>query len=925
MKSKEMDFNEKIPPKIQEKYDQHIEEWKNDNEKFIVTEATKHIDDKLWADNCVLVIGRPGSGKSSIIRHIALRLSMEDKYEIIPIVLSPSNILDYHNENRKQVFIIDDFCGKLVINAQNVDVWSTQIDDVLKLIKLDIDQQNARPGFVKFLFSTNEDIFNDKVFGNRLEELTPFCCKLSEKPLKDDEKLQMIKKYISTEEANIKETMISDEVYFPLLCKISEGKTADQIVKLFSNLDDFIKQDLLSLKDTSVIQFCIITLCALFENRFNDEMLNENFKFATNKEENAFKEICAEFNLGLHKESNKMRLKEQLQSVEDTYVSKTEDYYSLIHSKVYQVAEIVCAQSFINCFIKFAPSSFIAARYRFKSTTVEKNDNVVWINEADTEKRYFNRLFMDLEEGITYSTFHNAQLCNVVYREKFCSYCKKRKEKLTELLLQIKESNKSLPLNEQSSPDENADYEDYLDFKKQYHFISHKMRKPLIESAWEGYSEIVNMLLEMECDINETDKFGRTVLFVSSYLNKTDVAKTLIESGAMHDMCNEKGQCALFIASRQGHYDIVKALLQKKASTEHCDLDGHSSLIEASRCGHKDIVEALLKSGADISKCDNIGRSPLFFACLNGRKDVANVLIRNNANVNQCNKKGLSPLSVACTKGNAHLLDILIKANADISKVDSDDRSPLFIACEEGFDNVVDIMINKGANKTQCDWQNRSPLFISCEKGYYNIVQSLIKGTSDLINLCDEESRSPLFVACEKGKVEIAKILLENGAKLNIFDNKNRSPFYAACRSGYLEVVKLLYTKGGATDDCNIWGGSPLFVASREGHFDIVEFLINLKSDASKADSNGKTPLIVACEEGNVKIVTFLIASGTDVNHCDNERRSPLHVACFGGFADIVTSLIENGADKTLCDIDEHIPLEIARKKEFNDIVELLT
>ncbi|CAC5415457.1 unnamed protein product [Mytilus coruscus] len=271
---------------VAEKYDQHIEEWKNDNDKFIITEATDYLDDHLRTDNCILVIGRQGSGKSSIIQHIALKLCMEETYDIIPIVLSPSNILDYHNENRKQVFIIDDFCGKLIINAQNVDVWSTQIDDVLKLIKTDIDRQTVRQGFVKLLFSTNEDIFNDKVFTTRLEELTPFCCKLSEKPLKDEEKLQMIKKYVSTEEeANIKETIISDEVYFPLLCKISEGKTADQIVTLFANLDDFIKQDILALKDTSVIHFCIITLCALFENCFNEEMLNENFKFATKKKE----------------------------------------------------------------------------------------------------------------------------------------------------------------------------------------------------------------------------------------------------------------------------------------------------------------------------------------------------------------------------------------------------------------------------------------------------------------------------------------------------------------------------------------------------------------------------------------------------------------------------------------------------------------
>ncbi|XP_063416083.1 uncharacterized protein LOC134697729 [Mytilus trossulus] len=925
MKSKENEVNEKIPPKIQEKYSQHIEEWNNDNDKYIITEATDYIDERLRNNNCVLVIGRQGGGKSSIIRHIALKLYTNESYDIIPIVLGPHDILDYHNENRKQIFVIDDFCGKLVINAQNVDLWSIQIDDVLKLIETDEDRQTEGQGLVKFLFATNEDIFNDKIFGNRLQQLSPFYCKLSEKPLKDSEKLQMIRKYIPTEEANIKETMLSHEVYFPLLCKISEGKTADQIVKLFANLNDFIKQDLLALKDTSVLHFCIITLCALFENCFDEKMLNENFRFANSKEEKAFNEICAEFNLGLHKESNRMRLKEQLQSVGETYVSKTGDYYSLIHSKVYQVAEIVCAKSFINCFIKFAPISFIAARYRFKSTTVEKNGNVVWINEADTEKRYFNRLFMDLEEGVTYSTFHNAQLCNITYREKFCTYCTKRKEKLTELLLRIKESNKALLLNEQSSPDDHPDYEDYLDFKEQYHFMDHKMRKPLIESAWEGCSDIAKMLLEMECDVDETDKFGRTALFVASYRNKTNVAIKLIEKGAQHDLCNAKGQSPLFIAARHGNYDIIKALLKKKASTELCDPSGQTSLMVASTCGNKDVVEALLKAGANISKCDNVGRSSLFLASLNERKDVVNFLIRNKANVHQCNKTGLSPLSVACGKENSDLLDILIKAGADISKEDNNGRSPLFIACEGGFDNIVDILINKGANVMKCDWENKSPLLIACEKGHLKIVQSLIKSNSSMINLCDEDGRSPLFVACQKRRTQIAGFLLENGANLNSFDNKSRSPFYAACRSGDLAIVKLLYTKGVTKNHCNIWGSSPLFVASREGHFNVVEYLIDLKSDVSKADSNEKTPLIVACEEGNVRIARILMESGADVNHCDKEKRSSLHVASFCGHTDIVKLLLMYLADQTLRDIDEHTPLEIAHRKEFADIVALLT
>lgn len=64
----------------------------------------------------------------------------------------------------------------------------------------------------------------------------------------------------------------------------------------------------------------------------------------------------------------------------------------------------------------------------------------------------------DLEKGETYSTFHNNQLANESYRNKFCDYCRTRKEKFSELLKHFSEN------SEIKGNFAETNYDDYIDF-----------------------------------------------------------------------------------------------------------------------------------------------------------------------------------------------------------------------------------------------------------------------------------------------------------------------------------------------------------------------------------------------------------------------------------------------------------------------------
>ncbi|XP_052078386.1 ankyrin-1-like isoform X1 [Mytilus californianus] len=852
-----------LPPELKEKHDQHIDNWRKDEEKFIETEASKNVEERLRKDKCVLVVGRSGNGKSSIIRHLALSIQAEMSYQIMPTVKSPSDILAFNDQKRNQIFIIDDLLGKDMINAQAVDEWSAEIDKVLMLLNTDsrCKTEKEPDGNVKFLFATGVDFYNDSMF-HRLNPIKKYACDISNWPLNDQEKLAMIRNYISPEsESKLTKKLNSDEAYFPLLCKIAEGRTAEHIIRLFSNLNDFIKQDLLALKETNHLKFCIITLCAILNNNFVEDLLTDGYDFDT--ERKIFENICMEFNLGSQKEPVKNKIREQLKNLEGMYLAKTENYYHFIHSKVYRTAVLVCGQAFLHNFIKFGRSSYIAERFCFKSSITDRNqDSVIIIDDENTEKRYFDRLMADLEQGVTYSAFHNSQLRHKSYRDKFCLYCQNRKQKVSELLKHFNAYSETLTKN--VSFENKEDYEDYIDFKNQHHFSSHKMRKPLIESAWEGYADIIQMLLDSGCNINEIDKFGRTALFVACFCGNDDVVDVLLRNNANHSLYDQIGQSPLFVASREGYHKIVQVLIQKSADLNLCNVNGDSPLLIASSEGHLWTVQTLLREVQDFSKCNNLGQTPVFLASMNGRTDVLKYLF------------------------SSHFSEY-------ISKFDNEGRSPLFIACMGGHHTVVQFLLENHADISQCDWSKRSPLFIASAEGHAKIVKLLVQNNAN-INHCDEEGMTPLFIAAEKGRTEIASFLIDSGANINITDNKRRSPFYAACRRGFISIVQLLHEHNARTSDCNKWGGSALFAACREGHVDIAKFLIHIGANISTPDCNGTTPLLVACENGNTEIVKFLINSGANVNDCDNDKKTPLNVVIAGGFTDVRELLLNKGA-----------------------------
>ncbi|KAL2614168.1 hypothetical protein R1flu_025860 [Riccia fluitans] len=76
-------------------------------------------------------------------------------------------------------------------------------------------------------------------------------------------------------------------------------------------------------------------------------------------------------------------------------------------------------------------------------------------------------------------------------------------------------------------------------------------------------------------------------------------------------------------------------------------------------------------------------------------------------------------------------------------------------------------------------------------------LRKLLKEKPELVNETDYDGRTALHVAAAYGCLQAAKVLLENGAKVNAQDRWNSSPLADAKASNHQEVMKLLIANGG--------------------------------------------------------------------------------------------------------------------------------
>lgn len=118
---------------------------------------------------------------------------------------------------------------------------------------------------------------------------------------------------------------------------------------------------------------------------------------------------------------------------------------------------------------------------------------------------------------------------------------------------------------------------------------------PLICAVQEGNWEVADYLLqEGGASVEQVDGTGRTPLMVSAAEGHSGVMELLLSKGADVHKVDKEGQTALSWACLQGHRHAVVTLIDKGANVNTADRNGRTPLDLAATCSDCKIVQVVV-------------------------------------------------------------------------------------------------------------------------------------------------------------------------------------------------------------------------------------------------------------------------------------------------------------------------------------------
>ena len=559
-----------------------IKEWEDLDAIVFETRAMKCLIKMISEEDIVTVIGSPGCGKTTAIRHVALRLHKEQSYDIIPAA-KPSDIRDYYDPERKQVFVFDDMFGKYSINVQTMYNWNVLSDCIKKII----DGKH-----VQILLSCRSYIFHQFRNVNLLANTS--CDFLSsDNVLTVGERRRIAMSHLTENETKIIQYMKVFQQYdfFPLLCQLyGRHKTVD-IRRFFTSPLSIIKDDLKCLmEEENQTPFATLGLFVIYNNTIEDDMLSRKSSIQITLDE-----LSRKFRIPYTFSPSKA--KEQLDNLTKSYAKKIGSCYSIIHDKFFDIVASFFGEHMFDLLIDLCHSDVLRDRFHLDTIQVE-HDECLIIIPYDKHKLYFKRLCYHFANGNMDVVFSNRQMQYESYRIKIIALLKH-----------------NIRIREVCFSSAQGD------------------RYPLFTIVNQGYADVLKMLIHLNYDIHTPDERGTTPLFVGVYGGSIECVQLLLNGKCDPNISYSKTSL-LQIASGKGYTEIVELLLNNKADPNICCV-GESPLYIASRHGRTEIVKLLLKNKADPNKCW-VRESPFNIASRHGHTEIVELLLNNKADPNRC-------------------------------------------------------------------------------------------------------------------------------------------------------------------------------------------------------------------------------------------------------------------------------------------------
>jgi ankyrin repeat protein len=225
----------------------------------------------------------------------------------------------------------------------------------------------------------------------------------------------------------------------------------------------------------------------------------------------------------------------------------------------------------------------------------------------------------------------------------------------------------------------------------------------------------------------------------------------------------------------------------------------------------------------------------------------------------------------------------LVAGGADVNQRSVDGTTALHWAVYKQDVELVQALLARDADPDARNDYDATPMTVASEHGNFPVMQALVAAGGD-IESPNGEGQTLLMAVARTGNTATAKLLLEQGAKVNAIENwGGQSALMWAAAQQQPAMVRLLVEHGAELDARSKDHNWPRWISSEP----------RVKS----LDPGGYTPLLYAAREGCRDCVAALLDGGADINLSDLWGQTPLLMATLNLHYDTAALLIERGAD----------------------------
>lgn len=263
----------------------------------------------------------------------------------------------------------------------------------------------------------------------------------------------------------------------------------------------------------------------------------------------------------------------------------------------------------------------------------------------------------------------------------------------------------------------------------------------LIKASESGNAPLVELLLRSSItsgktiDINARDKNGRSAIFSGAWNGSTEVVQLLIAANADVDARDKEGRTPL-----------VHLAAEKSGQWKNS------------------MVELLLSKGANIEAVDNTKRTALLWAAATNKVELSRLLLSGSkarpANLRAMNNRGKTALQMAAEQGYAGIVKALLEAGADPTLNSDGQWTALHNAAEKGHIDVVKLLLDSSHADVNAETSSgMTALHWAAQNGHKDIVEVITQKADVILNGRDAFMSTPLLRAAERGHSDIVHML----------------------------------------------------------------------------------------------------------------------------------------------------------------------